>query len=51
MLLPRDPEARRRRLVGSLLDGFDRFRGRSWVTLAGLVVLVLLLAVSFAPGF
>ena len=46
----RDPETRRRRLVGGLLDGFDRLHGRGWVTLAGLVVLVLLLAATFLPG-
>ena len=50
MLLPPDPESRRRRLVGGLLDGFDRLHGRGWVTLAGVVVLVALLAVTFAPG-
>ena len=49
MLLPPDPEARRRRLVGSLLDGFDRLRGRGWFTLAGVVVLLALLAVSLLP--
>ena len=50
MLLPPDAESRKRRLVGSLLDGFDRLHGRGWVTLAGVVILAALLAVTFLPG-
>ena len=51
MLLPPDAESRKKRLVGNLLDGFDRLHGRGWATVAGLVVLAVLLAVTFVPGF
>ena len=46
MLLPPDPEARKKRLVGNLLNGFDRLHGQRWVTLIGFVILVVLLAMS-----
>lgn len=49
MKFPRNSEDRQKRLVGNLLDGFDHLRGRHWVTLVGVVILIILVAMSFLP--
>lgn len=47
--LPRNSEDRQKRLVGNLLDGFDHLRGQGWVTLIGVIILVVLVLMSFLP--
>jgi len=42
-------EDRQRRLMGPILDVFDHLHGRGWVTLAGVVILIILIAMSFLP--
>jgi len=42
-------EDRQRRLMGPILDLFDHLHGRGWVTLAGVVILIVLIVISFLP--
>ena len=43
-------EDRQRRLMGPILDVFDHLHGKGWVTLIGLILLILLVLVSFIPA-
>ena len=49
MLKPRNAEDRQRRLMGPLLKIFDVLYGKTWVTLAGIIIFVVLVAMSFLP--
>ena len=46
---PRNTEDRQRRLMGPLLHIFDYLHGKSWATLLGVVILVVLVLMSL-PG-
>lgn len=49
MLKPRNAEERRYRIMGRLLNVFDRLKGKTWFTLAGVIILIVLVALSFWP--
>ena len=40
---------RRRRLMGGLVDVFDIFEGKTWATLIGAVIMIVLVVVSLFP--
>ena len=40
---------RRRRLMGGLVDVFDLFEGKTWATLIGAVIMIVLVVVSLFP--
>jgi hypothetical protein len=40
---------RRRRLMGGLIDIFDHLEGKTWATLLGVVLMIILAVVSFLP--
>ena len=40
---------RRRRLMGGLVDVFDVFEGKTWATLIGAVIMIILVVVSLFP--
>ena len=40
---------RRRRLMGNLLDVFDVFEGKAWATLIGVIIMLVLIALSIPP--
>lgn len=46
---PRSTEERQRRLMGPLLIIFDLLHGKTWVTLLGMLILMVLVAMSFIP--
>jgi len=46
---PEPTADRRRRLMGGLLDVFDCFEGKSWATILGVVILLVLIVISFLP--
>ncbi|XDZ66378.1 hypothetical protein AB8880_02995 [Alphaproteobacteria bacterium LSUCC0684] len=47
---PPGREDRQRRLMGPVLDVFDHLHGKGWVTLIGIVALIVLVVMSFWPG-
>jgi hypothetical protein len=36
--------------MGGLLDVFDYFEGKSWATILGVVILLVLIVISFLPS-
>lgn len=53
VMKPKPPpgrEDRQRRLMGPVLDVFDHLHGKGWVTLIGIVALIVLVVMSFWPG-
>ena len=40
---------RRRRLMAGLVDVFDLFEGKTWATLIGAVIMIVLVVVSLFP--
>ena len=47
---PEPTADRRRRLMGGLLDVFDYFEGKSWATILGVLILLVLIVISFLPS-